>query len=295
MAFFVGRDREARRAYGFDEIALVPGTVTVNPDEVEISTTIGSVKLEAPFLASAMDGVVDSKFAVAMGKQGGLAVLNLDGIHSRYENVEEVYETIAAAPPEAATELVQKLYKEPVKDKLIAQRVQEIKKGGVPAAVSCIPMNAEKFAPLAQEAGADLFFVQSTVATVRHIASKYKVVDLGQLIKGLKIPVIIGNTVSYSASLELMETGCAAILVGVGPGAACTSRGVLGIGVPQVTATVDCAAARDFYFKQKGKYIPIITDGGMSTGGDICKSFACGADAVMVGSAFARTIEAPGD
>jgi IMP dehydrogenase len=294
MAFFVGRDREARRAYGFDEIALVPGTVTVNPDEVEISTKIGDVKLEVPFLASAMDGVVDAKFAVAMGRQGGLAVLNLDGIHSRYENVDEVYERIAAAPPEAATELVQKLYKEPVKDKLIAQRVKEIKKGGGAAAVSCIPMNAEHFAPLAQEAGADLFVVQSTVATVRHIASKYKVVDLNKLVKSLKIPVIIGNTVSYSACLELMETGCAALLVGVGPGAACTSRGVLGIGVPQVTATVDCAAARDFYFKKTGRYISIITDGGMNMGGEICKAFASGADAVMVGSAFARAKEAPG-
>ena len=294
MAFFVGRDREARRAYGFDEIALVPGTVTVNPDEVEISITIGGVKLEIPFLASAMDGVVDAKFAVAMGKQGGLAVLNLDGIHSRYENVEEVYERIAAAPPEAATELVQKLYKEPVKEKLIAQRVKEIKKGGGAAAVSCIPMNAEHFAPLAQEAGADLFVVQSTVATVRHVATKYKVVDLNKLVKSLKIPVIIGNTVSYTACLELMETGCAALLVGVGPGAACTSRGVLGIGVPQVTATVDCAAARDFYFKKTGRYISIITDGGMNMGGEICKAFASGADAVMVGSAFARAKEAPG-
>src|SRR5258706_4384862 len=294
MAFFVGRDREARRAYGFDEIALVPGTVTVNPDEVEISITIGGVKLEIPFLASAMDGVVDAKFAVAMGKQGGLAVLNLDGIHSRYENVEEVYERIAAAPPEAATELVQKLYKEPVKDALIAQRVKEIKKGGVAAAVSCIPMNAERFAPLAQEAGADLFVVQSTVATVRHIASKYKVVDLNKVVKSLKIPVIIGNTVSYSACLELMETGCAAILVGVGPGAACTSRGVLGIGVPQVTATVDCAAARDFYFKKTARHVPIISDGGMSKGGDVCKALAYGAEAVVVGSAFATSEEAPG-
>jgi IMP dehydrogenase len=294
MAFFVGRDREARRAYGFDEIALVPGAVTVNPEEVEISQRLGTVKLEIPFLASAMDGVVDAKFAVAMGKQGGLAVLNLDGIHSRYENVDEVYEKIAAAPPETATELVQKLYKEPVKEKLIAQRVKEIKAGGVVAAVSCIPMNAEKFAPVAAEAGADLFVVQSTVASVRHIASKYKVVDLGKLVRGLKIPVIIGNTVSYAAALELMETGCAAILVGVGPGAACTSRGVLGIGVPQVTATVDCAAARDFHFKKTGKYVSIITDGGMNMGGEICKAFASGADAVMVGSAFARSKEAPG-
>jgi len=294
MAFFVGRDREARRAYGFDEIALVPGALTVNPEEVQLTSQIGSLKLEIPFLASAMDGVVDSKFAVAMGKLGGLAVLNLDGIHSRYENVEEVYEKIAATPPEAATELVQKLYKEPVKEKLIAQRVKEIKAGKVYAAVSCIPQNAEKFARIAEEAGADLFVVQSTVTSVRHMATKYKIVDLKKLIAGIKIPVVVGNTVSYTACLELFETGCAGILVGVGPGAACTSRGVLGIGVPQVTATVDCAAARDFYFKKTGRYISVITDGGMNLGGEICKAFASGADAVMVGSAFARAKEAPG-
>jgi len=294
MSFFVGRDREARRAYGFDEIALVPGAHTCNPEEVELTTHIGSLKMEVPFLASAMDGVVDAKFAVAMGKQGAQAVLNLDGIHSRYENVDEVYEKIAAAPPESATELVQKLYKEPVKEKLIAQRVKEIKAGGVAAAVSCIPQNAERFTKIAEEAGADLFVIQSTVTTVRHTATKYKTVDIKKVIAGVKMPIVLGNTVSYDACLELFETGCAGILVGVGPGAACTSRGVLGIGVPQVTATVDCAAARDFYFKRTGKYVSIITDGGMNMGGEICKAFASGADAVMVGSAFARSKEAPG-
>src|SRR5215471_10607292 len=173
MAFFIGREREARRAYGFDEIALVPGAVTVNPEEVDITTKIGPLKLEIPFLASAMDGVVDAKFAIAMGKLGGLAVLNLDGIHSRYENVDEIYEKIAAAPPETATELVQKLYKEPVKEKLVSQCVKEIKNAKVKAAVSCIRQNAERFGPLAQEAGADLFIVQSTLTSVRHIATKY--------------------------------------------------------------------------------------------------------------------------
>jgi IMP dehydrogenase len=294
MAFFVGRDREARRAYGFDEIALVPGAVTVNPEEVDISTKIGPFKLEIPFLASAMDGVVDAKFAVAMGKLGGVAVLNLDGIHSRYENVEEIYAMIAAAPPEAATELVQKLYKEPIKEKLIVKRVKEIKAGKVKAAISCIPQNAERFSHVAQEAGADLFVCQSTVTSVRHISTKYKTVDLRKLVKGLKIPVVVGNTVSFDACVELFEIGIAGILVGVGPGAACTSRGVLGIGVPQVTATVDCAAARDYHYKRTGKYISIITDGGMNLGGEICKAFASGADAVMVGSAFARSKEAPG-
>jgi IMP dehydrogenase len=268
--------------------------VTVNPEEVDITARIGPMNLEIPFLASAMDGVVDAKFAVAMGKLGGQAVLNLDGIHSRYENVEEVYAKIAAAPPESATELVQKLYKEPIKEKLIATRVEEIKAGKVKAAVSCIPQNAERFSKVAQEAGADLFVCQSTVTSVRHVATKYKTVDLGKLVKGLEIPVVVGNTVSFDACVELFEIGIAGILVGVGPGAACTSRGVLGIGVPQVTATVDCAAARDYYYKRTGKYVAIITDGGMNLGGEICKAFASGADAVMVGSAFARSKEAPG-
>lgn len=295
MAFFIGREREARRAYGLDEIALVPGSLTINPAEVDISTKIGGVNLDIPFIASAMDGVVDVKFAIAMGKLGGLAVLNLDGVQTRYDDPSEILNEIQRAEPERATELVQKMYKEPIKDKLIAKRVSEMKKGGIAPAVSCIPQNAEKFGPIAQEAGASFFFVQATVITVQHQATKYKTVDLHKFCKKtMKIPVVLGNTVQYDATLELMSTGCAGILVGVGPGAACTSRGVLGIGVPQVTATVDCASARDFYHKQTGVYVPIITDGGMTTGGDICKGFACGADAVMVGSAFARAKEAPG-
>ncbi len=295
MAFFIGREREARRAYGFDEIALVPGRLTINPAEVDVSTKLGDVKLKIPIIASAMDGVVDVKFAIAMGKMGGVAVLNLDGVQTRYDDPSEILSEIAKAEPDEATELVQKMYKEPIKEKLIAKRVSEMKKGGIHPAVSCIPQNAEKFGPIAQEAGASFFFMQATVITVAHEATKYKTVDLHKLCKKtMKIPVILGNTVHYDACLELMDTGAAGILIGVGPGAACTSRGVLGIGVPQVTATVDCAAARDFYFKQSGKYVPIITDGGMSTGGDICKAFASGADAVMVGSAFARAKEAPG-
>lgn len=295
MGVFIGREREARRAYGFDEIALVPGRLTINPAEVDITIKIGNIKLESPFIASAMDGVVDVKFAIAMGKLGGLAVLNLDGVQTRYENPDEILAQIQKADPEKATELVQKMYREPIKENLISKRVEQMKKGGIHPAVSCIPQNVEKFGPIAQEAGASFFFVQATVITVQHQATQYKTVDLHNLCKNImKIPVILGNTVQYDACLELMDTGCAAVLVGVGPGAACTSRGVLGIGVPQVTATVDCAAARDFYFKQSGRYVPIITDGGMSTGGDICKSFACGADAVMVGSAFARAKEAPG-
>ena len=294
MGLFIGKDREARRAYGFDEVAIAPGILTCNPDEVNIAANIGPIKLEIPFLASAMDGVVDVKFAIAMGKLGGLAVLNLDGIQARYENPDEILDKIAHASPEEATSLVQDIYKEPVKEKLVAQRVKEIKKGGVVAAVSCVPTNAAKVGLIAKEAGADIFVVQSTVATLRHIATKYKAFDYTKFCREMGIPVIIGNIVSYNAALELMETGCAALLVGVGPGAACTSRGVLGIGVPQVTSTVDCAAARDLYFKKSGRYVSVITDGGMSSGGDICKAFASGADSVMVGSAFAKTKEAPG-
>jgi IMP dehydrogenase len=294
MAFFIGRDREARRAYGLDEIALVPGDVTVNPDEVNTNLQIGPIKLEIPFLASAMDGVVDTQFAIAMGKLGGLGVLNLDGINTRYDKPREIVAQIAGAGPEESTQLVQELYRKPVKEELIAERIREIKKAKVPCAVSTIPQNAAKYGPIAEEAGCDLFVVQSTVATVRHKATRYTPFEIGKFCKKMSIPVVVGNAVTYSVSLELMEAGISGLLVGVGPGAACTSRGVLGIGVPQVTATVDCAAARDFHFKRSGKYVPIITDGGMSTGGDICKAIACGSDGVMVGSAFARTKEAPG-
>ncbi|MBL0058749.1 MAG: GuaB3 family IMP dehydrogenase-related protein [Elusimicrobia bacterium] len=294
MAFFIGRDREARRAYGFDEVALVPGTVTVNPEDTDVSTRIGPVKLQVPILASAMDGVVDVEFAIAMGRLGGLGVLNLDGVQTRYEKPQPLFKKIAEATPEAATKLVQEIYKEPIKEKLVAQRVKEIKAGGASCAVSSIPQNAERVGKIAADAGADLFIVQGTVTTARFKSSKGPVVDLGKFCERMKIPVIIGNVVTYSAALELMETGAAALLVGVGPGAACTSRGVLGLGVPQVTATVDCAAARDFFYKKTGRYVSIITDGGMTTGGDVCKAFASGADAVMVGSVFARAEEAPG-
>ena len=294
MAFFIGYEREARRAYGFDEIALVPGLVTINPEEVDISTTIGGIKLEIPFIASAMDGVVDPKFAITMGKLGGLAVLNLEGIQTRYENPDKILKDIASASNDQATEIVQNLYKKPIKEELIEKRIKEIKKGDVLAAVSCIPQKAERFGEIAQKAGADIFVIQSTVTTARHVSTQYKPLNFSKFCKKMKIPIIIGNCVTYKQALELMETGCVGLLVGVGPGAACTTRGVLGIGVPQVTATVDTAAARDDFFKKTGRYVSIITDGGMVTGGDVCKAFACGADAVMIGSAFAKTKEAPG-
>ena len=294
MSEFIGRERKARRAYGFDEIALVPGEVTLNPDEVDIRFPIGNLKFEIPFLASAMDGVVDPHFAIAMGKLGGMAVLNLEGIYVRYDDYASILDDIARATPEEATGLVQKLYEKPIQEKLISKRIEDIKKAGVPAIVSSLPQKAERYGKIAEEAGVDCFIVQSTVTTVRHIAKAYQVTDFTKLCAQMKVPVILGNCVTYKVALELMETGCAGLLVGIGPGSACTTRGVLGLGVPQVTSIADCASAREYYFKKSGRYVSIIGDGGMSTGGDVCKAFACGADAVMVGSAFARTKEAPG-
>jgi IMP dehydrogenase len=299
MGMFIGRNRKARVTYGFDEIALVPGNVTINPNEVDITFEIPRkngtpLKLPVPILASAMDGVVDVRFAIEMGKLGGLAVLNLEGVQTRYKNPAEVLQKVVEADKESVTGLLQKIYQEPVQEDLIAARIKEIKDAGVIAAVSSIPQKAEQYGKIALEAGIDVFIVQSTVSTVRHISSEYESLDLKKFCETMSCPVIVGNTVGYDVTLEIMECGAAGILVGVGPGAACTSRGVLGLGVPQVTATVDCAAARDAYYKKTGRYIPIITDGGMSKGGDVCKALACGSDAVMIGSAFAKAVEAPG-
>ncbi len=300
MGMWIGRNRKARVTYGFDEIALVPGEITINPNEVNTSFEIPRpngqepLKLKIPIIASAMDGVTNVRFCIEMAKLGGLGVVNLEGVQTRYDDPEDVLAQIAKADKTTVTELIQKLYLPPIKEELIAKRVQELRKGGGIVAVSSIPQKAERYAAIAQEAGADVFIVQSTVSTVRHISSEYKSLDLAGFTKASKIPIIIGNAVTYDVVLELMQNGVSGVLIGVGPGAACTSRGVLGLGVPQVTATVDCAAARDAYFKKTGKYIPIITDGGMSKGGDVCKALACGSDAVMVGSAFARSEEAPG-
>src|SRR5271170_5482985 len=299
MGMWIGRNRKARVTYGFDEIALVPGEVTINPNEVDTSFSIprkdgSAITLKIPIIASAMDGVTDVRFCIEMGKLGGLGVINLEGVQTRYENPSEVLGQIVKAGKEDVTTMIQKFYLEPIKEELISARIQELKKAGVLAAVSSIPQKAERFGAIAQEAGADIFVVQSTVSTARHISSEYKTLDLAAFCKAMRIPVILGNCVTYEVTLELMQCGPAGLLIGVGPGAACTTRGVLGLGVPQVTATVDCAAARDYHFKQTGRYVPVITDGGMSKGGDICKAFACGADAVMIGSAFARAKEAPG-
>jgi len=294
MSYFIGRNREARQAYGYDEVALVPGNIAVDPDDTDTSFNIADIKFKIPFLASAMDGVVNTKFAVAMNRLGGLAVLNLDGLNTRYKNPEEAVNEIVNCDPAKSTEIFQKLYKTPVNRKLIARRVEEMKKAKIPCAVSSIPQNAAEFGPIAREAGADIFAVQATVLTIKYESTKQKTLDIRKFVEEMKIPVLLGNCVTYRVALELIETGAAGLLVGVGPGAACTTRGVLGIGVPQVTSTVDCAAARDFYYKKTGKYVPIITDGGMHTGGDVCKSIASGADAVMIGSPFAKATEASG-
>ena len=286
--------KQLRQSYGFDEVAIVPGDVTVNPDQVKTELKIGKHIINIPILASAMDGVTDVKFAIAMSKLGGLAVLNLEGVQTRYENPDDVLSELAAATPEKVTALMQKIYSAPIKENLIGERIQAIKKAGGIAAVAVTPTNTKKYAPPSVEAGADILDVASTVTSARHISKSQKGLIFSELCKTTPIPVIVGNCVSYSACLELMRTGVAAILVGVGPGAACTSRTVLGIGVPQITATIDCAAAREEYRHESGRYVPIITDGGFRNGGDVCKAFAAGADAVMLGSLFAMAKEAPG-
>ena len=286
--------KELRHTYGFDEVALVPGDATVNPDQVNIDFKIGPFTFPVPILASAMDAVVDPKFAVAMHKLGGLAVLNLEGVQTRYEDAAAILEEIASMPPDKVTPFMQKVYSEPIKENLIGQRIREIKKAKAVCAASVTPANTKKFAPLCVEAGIDIFVIQSTVTTARHISKSYKGLSFADLCKVMPAPIIVGNCVSYGATLEMMQQGISGILVGVGPGAACTTREVTGVGVPQITATMDCAAARERYLKDTGKYVVLITDGGFRTSGDICKALAAGADAVMLGSIFAQTKEAPG-
>lgn len=289
-----GSTRVLRRAYGFDEVALVPGAVSVNPEDVDLSWRIGEHTFSIPLMTAAMDAVVDPRVAISIGDFGGVAVLNLEGLQTRYESPSDAISAIVSTPPAEATAAIQKAYQPPIKTHLIGDRIQEIKKGNSLAAVSCTPANAEKFGPIAMEAGADIFVVQSTVTTARHVSSGRQELSFERFCSSMSIPVVAGNCVSYRAAIELMRTGINAILVGVGPGAACTSREVLGVGVPQVTATMDCSAARDDFLKESGRYVPIITDGGMRNGGDICKAIAAGADAVMLGSPFAQSSEAPG-
>lgn len=283
-----------RQAYGFDDVAIVPGSFTVNPELTDVSFTLGDFVFSIPVLAAALDAVVDPSFAGKMGRLGGLAVLNLEGIHTRYEDTTSFFQEIASAPKNRVTALLQDFYSVPIKPELIARRVAQMKSEGHAVAVSCTPANTKAFAPIAVDAGCDIFFVQSTVTTARHISRSLEGLRFERLCRELTVPIVVGNMVGYAAAHELMEAGVAGILVGVGPGAICTSREVLGIGVPQVTATLDCAAARDDYFRESGRYVPIITDGGMQKSGDVNKAIASGADAVMLGSIFAGTQEAPG-
>jgi len=286
--------KELRRGYGFDDVTIVPGDVTINPDQTDVGFSLGGYDFEVPFLASAVDAVVSPKFAIAMGQAGGLAILNLEGVYTRYDDPYAQIREVIESSTNRATPFLQRMYSEPIKENLIGDRVQELKKLGVISAVSITPANTKRFAPVAVEAGADIIVVQSTVTTARHISKSQKGLVLSDICKELKVPIVVGNTVTYGATLELMETGVQGVLVGVGPGAICTTREVVGVGVPQVTATIDCAAARDEYYSRTGRYVPIITDGGMRTGGDICKAFASGADGVMLGTTFAQAEEAPG-
>jgi IMP dehydrogenase len=291
----IGRGKTARRAYGIDEIALVPGNRTLDPSLADTKWHIGNIEREIPIIASAMDGVVDVKMAVRLSQLGALGVLNLEGIQTRYADPEPILDKIATVGKNEFVALMQELYAEPIKPELIAQRIKEIKQQGGIAAVSATPAGASKYGKAVAEAGADLFFVQATVVSTAHLSPESVItLDLAAFCQEMPIPVILGNCVTYEVTLKLMKAGAAGVLVGIGPGAACTSRGVLGVGIPQATAIADCAAARDDFFKETGSYIPVIADGGLITGGDICKCIACGADGVMIGSPLARASLAPG-
>ncbi|MEH2413045.1 GuaB3 family IMP dehydrogenase-related protein [Nostoc sp.] len=295
MEIQLGRGKTARRAYGIDEIALVPGNRTLDPSLAETKWRIGNIEREIPIIASAMDGVVDVRMAVRLSQLGALGVLNLEGIQTRYADPEPILDRITSVGKDEFVALMQELYAEPIKPELIELRIQQIKQQGGIAAVSATPAGASKYGEAVAKAGADLFFIQATVVSTAHLSPESLVpLDLAEFCRSMPIPVVLGNCVTYEVTLNLLKAGAAGVLVGIGPGAACTSRGVLGVGVPQATAIADCAAARDDYYKETGNYIPIIADGGLITGGDICKCIACGADGVMIGSPFARAAEAPG-
>ncbi|HEX4689874.1 MAG TPA: GuaB3 family IMP dehydrogenase-related protein [Solirubrobacteraceae bacterium] len=294
MEVEIGRGKKARRAYGFDDVAIVPSRRTRDPDDVDISWTLGPYRFELPLLASAMDGVVSPDSAGIIGRLGGLAVLNLEGIWTRYEDADDILARIAGLPREQATREMQEIYLEPVKEELIAQRIREIKEHGVVAAASLTPQRVEQFYEIALDAGLDILVIQGTVISAEHVSSQGHVLNLKEFVREIPVPVVLGGCASYSAGLHLMRTGCAGVLVGVGPGAACTTRGVLGVGVPQATAIADVAGARSQHMLETGEYVRVIADGGMRTGGDVAKAIACGADAAMVGSPLARAYEAPG-
>ncbi|MEO0431263.1 MAG: GuaB3 family IMP dehydrogenase-related protein [Cyanobacteria bacterium J06656_5] len=295
MNIQLGRGKTARRAYGIDEIALVPGPKTLDPELADTRWTLGNIEREIPIIASAMDGVVDVRMAVELSKLGALGVINLEGIQTRYEDPNPVLDRIAAVGKAEFVPLMQEIYAQPVQPELIGKRITDIKAQGGIAAVSLTPMGAAKYGKTVADAQADLVFIQATVVSTNHLSPESVVpLDLAKFCAEMPMPVILGNCVTYDVTLELMKAGAAGVLVGIGPGAACTSRGVLGVGVPQATAVSDCAAARDDYQRETGRYVPVIADGGLVTGGDICKSIASGADGVMIGSPFARAAEAPG-
>ncbi len=294
MEVEIGKGKTARRAYGFDEIAIIPSRRTRNPEDIDITWELGSYKFTLPCLASAMDSVVDPNLAILMGKLGGLAVLNLEGLQTRYENPREILSKIASFSKEEATRGMQELYQEPIKPELIQKRVTEIKAGGVAVAASLTPQRVQKYYEAALEADLDILVIQGTVVSAEHVSKRKAPLNLKEFISSIPIPVIVGACASYATALHLMRTGAVGVLVGVGPGQACTTRGVLGVGVPQATAIADAAAARARHLDETGRYVHVIADGGMRTGGDIAKAVACGADAVMIGSPIARAKEAPG-
>jgi IMP dehydrogenase len=290
----IGIGKSGRRAYGFDDIAIVPSRRTRDPDDIDISWDLDAYHFELPLLASAMDGVVSPRIAVELGRLGGLGVLNLEGLWTRYEDPDPVYAEIVGLPDAEATKRMQELYAEPIKPELIGQRVSEIKEGGVVAAASLTPQRVARYHTFALEAGLDILVIQGTVVSAEHVSSSSEPLNLKTFIAHYDLPVIVGGCASYATALHLMRTGAAGILVGVGPGAACTTRGVLGIGVPMATALADAAGARIRHLEETGRYVQVIADGGMRTGGDVAKAVACGADAVMIGSPLARAVEAPG-
>jgi IMP dehydrogenase len=294
VEFEIGIGKTARRAYGFDEVAIVPSRRTRDPDDVDISWEVDAYRFGLPMMASAMDASVSPQTAILVGQLGGLACLNLEGLWTRYEDPEPVYEEIGTLDDDKATRRMQELYREPVKDELVGRRIEEIRAGGVTSCASLTPQKVERFAPIVLEAGLDVLVIQGTVVSAEHVSTRTEPLNLKEFIAGFDLPVIVGGCASYSTALHLMRTGAVGVLVGVGPGNACTTRGVLGVGVPQATAIADAAAARREHLHETGRYCHVIADGGMRTGGDIAKAIACGADAVMIGSPLTRAYEAPG-
>jgi len=290
----IGMGKQARRAYGFDEVSIVPSRRTRDPDDVDISWTLDAWTFGLPLMASAMDAVVSPANAIEIGKLGGLAVLNLEGLWTRYEDPEPVYERIAEASPSDATKVIQDVYTEPMKAELVRERIRQIKDGGVCAAASLTPQRVQEFSKDILAAELDILVIQGTVVSAEHVSKTREPLNLKEFIRNFDVPVIVGGCAAYETAYHLMKTGAIGVLVGIGPGAACTSRQVLGIGVPQATAIADAAAARMRHLEETGRYCHVIADGGMRTGGDISKAIACGADAVMIASPIAGAFEAPG-